>query len=346
ATFVNNTGAPIPLGVQVTRDQGTGTPFFKWIEQDNLVGGVTPQFDTASDTINPDAASAQGSFAVAAVNALDPGSNTPESFSSRGPKTRLFDTGGNRLSSPLVLQKPLGAAADGVSTSVPGFDPFFGTSASTPSAAGIAAILLGANPNASVNEIYSSMSTDGNSIDCTATAGIPDADCGYGFVLADRALAALDRNGPVITPRTVPRRPNGHHGWFRKPVRVSFSVSDPDSPIESVNGCGSATDRKQGRRTFTCSATSGGGPATRRFKVKLDSKPPSKPIVKGIRKGQTLKPSQLPAKPRCRSRDRTSGIDTCRVKGFSTSRGSHTLKAIATDKAGNRSVSRIPYRVL
>ena len=347
ATFVNNTGTAKNVYVQIERFAGSGTPLMKWIEFDNYGGGTTvPQFDTSSDAINPDAASAQGSFAVAAVSAADAGSDTPEPFSSRGLKTRLFDSAGNALASPLVLQKPLGAAADGVSTSVPGFDPFFGTSAATPSAAGIAAILLGANPNASVNEVYSSMSSDGSSIDCTATAGVPDADCGYGFILADRALAALDRNGPVITPRTVPRRPNGKHGWFRKPVQVSFSVSDPNSPIESVNGCGSATDRKQGRRTFTCSATSGGGPSTKRFQVKLDSKPPSKPTVKGIRKGQTLKPAQLPAKPKCRSKDRTSGIDTCKVQGFSTSRGNHTLKAIATDKAGNRSVSRIPYRVL
>lgn len=345
ATF-SNSGSAVNVYAQVERFAGSGTPLMKWIDFDNFGGGTTaPQFNTASDTINPDAASAQGSFAVAAVNAADPGSDTPEAFSSRGPKTRLFDTGGNRLASPLVLQKPLAAAADGVATSVPGFANFLGTSAATPSAAGIAALLLGANPNASVNEIYSVMSDAANTIDCTATAGVPDPDCGFGFILADRAIAALDKNGPNIVARTVPRRPNGKHGWFKKPVKVSFTVSDPNSPIESVSGCGSATDKKQGKRKFTCTASSGGGPTTKQLKVKLDSKPPSKPTVKGIHKGATVNGSSLPAKPKCKSKDRTSGIDSCKVKGYSRSRGSHTMKAIATDKAGNKSVSKIPYRV-
>jgi hypothetical protein len=343
ASYTNNTGVPVAVGVQIERFAGTGNPFMKWIEQDN-VGGV-PQFNTNSDAINPDAASAQGSFAVAAVNASDPGSDTAEPFSSRGLKERLFDAAGNRLAAPLFLQKPNGAAADGVSTSVPGFDPFFGTSAATPSAAGIAAILLGTNPNATVNEVYSSMSTDGNSIDCTSAAGFPDPDCGFGFILADHALAALDRNGPNIAAHTVPSRPN-RHGWFRKPVKITWSVGDPNSPIESVNGCGPATDTKQGKRTFTCAATSGGGPTVKRLTVKMDSKPPTKPTVKGIRNGQALTPGQLPARPKCRSKDRTSGIDSCKVKGFSTSRGQHRLKAVATDKAGNHSVSKISYRVL
>ena len=53
----------------------------------------SPQFPTNSNAINPDAASAAGSMAVAASNWATP--TTPEAFSSRGPSiTRLFTAAG------------------------------------------------------------------------------------------------------------------------------------------------------------------------------------------------------------------------------------------------------------
>ncbi len=273
----------------------------KWIENDNIAGTPVPQFDTASEAVNPDAASAQGSFAVAAVAAGDPGNNTPESFSSRGLPVRLFDASGVRLPAPLVLQKPQGAAADGVSTSVPGFAPFFGTSAAVPSAAGIAALLRSANPSASVSDVYGILGDPANAIDCTLAAGVPDADCGAGFLLAD---SALDQTGPLISGQTAPRRPNGRHGWFVRPVGVVFTVTERQSQLFSTSGCARQTDRRQGTRTFTCTATSGGGTGTGRVKVKLDSRPPLKPRLQGIRRGATFDPGELPARSRlkCRSR--------------------------------------------
>lgn len=344
ATFANATASPVNVGAEVTRAAGTRAPLMKWIEFDGINGTPVPQFDTASDAINPDAASAQGSFAVAAVAAGDPGNDTPESFSSRGLPTRLFDAAGTPLAAPLTLQKPQGAAADGVSTSVPGFDPFFGTSAAAPSAAGIAALLRSANPAASVSQVYATLGDPANAIDCTLTAGAPDADCGAGFLLAD---SALDQTGPVIAGRTAPRRPNGRHGWFVRPVGVIFSVTERQSQLFSTSGCVRVTDRRQGKRTFTCTATSGGGTSRGRVKVKLDSRPPVKPKLKGISRGAVFDPGGLPARGtlKCRSRDRTSGLASCRIKGYSRSPGRHTLKAIATDRAGLRSISRVPYSV-
>ena len=49
---------------------------------------------------------------------------------------------------PVVRKKPDITAADGVSTSVPGFAPFFGTSPAAPRAAAIAALVLSGNPGA------------------------------------------------------------------------------------------------------------------------------------------------------------------------------------------------------
>lgn len=339
----SNGGAAVQPCVEIRRFAGAASPHIKWIEQDNYGPTPVPEINTASDTINPDAASARGALAVAAVDQADPGLDTPEAFSSRGPKTRLFDAQGNRLAAPLVLAKPQLAAADGVATTVPGFNPFFGTSAATPSAAGIVTLLRATNPDATVNEIYRVMTNPANAIACTSAT--PAQDCGAGFLLADRAVGDLDRTGAVVTGKTTPAKPDGKGGWFTKAVKVSWTVTDPDSPVESTSNCGSTKVSKDGKRKLTCNAVSGGGPGSGTVKIKRDAKPPSKPKVKGIKKNKTYAPGQLPKKAKCKSKDKTSGLKSCKVKGFSKKPGAHKLKATATDKAGNKSKSTVKYKV-
>jgi hypothetical protein len=337
-----NAGAPVQPCVEIARFAGAGTPHIKWIEQDNYGPDPVPEINTASDTINPDAASATGALTVAAVAQDDPGLDTPETFSSRGPKTRYFDAQGNRLATPRTLAKPQLAAADKVATSVPGFNPFSGTSAATPSAAGIATLLRATNPNATVNEIYRVMSDPANAIQCaTAT---PTQDCGAGFLLADRAVNALDRTGARIDVKTKPAKPDGKGGWFTKSVKVTWTVSDPESPVESTTNCGNAKVSKDGKEKLTCSALSGGGPGSKSIKIKKDGKAPSKPKIKGIKK-KTYKAGKVPKKVKCKSKDKTSGLRSCKVMGLKQGRGKHKIKAIATDIAGNRSKSSLKYTV-
>ena len=89
---------------------------------------------------------------------------TPGNFSSTGGTVRL---------------KPDIAAADGVSTSVPGFSPFYGTSASAPNAAAIAALMLSGNPGISPAEVRSALT--GTAIDIEARGY--DRDTGFGIVM-------------------------------------------------------------------------------------------------------------------------------------------------------------------
>ncbi len=115
-----------------------------------------------------------------------------EPFSSDGPRRVFFDADGNPFtpgdfssSGGIVRDKPDIAAADGVSTATSGFDPFFGTSASAPHAAGVAALLLELDPTLSPAEIRDAM------VDTAQDIEDPGFDDLSGFGLLD-ALGAVE----------------------------------------------------------------------------------------------------------------------------------------------------------
>ncbi|MEM6455464.1 MAG: S8 family serine peptidase [Acidobacteriota bacterium] len=101
---------------------------------------------------------AEGAITIGAINvntAVDPDGVfvggvgvQVEFFSSDGPRRIFFNPDGTPVAPPTegggpsstVRQKPDFVAGNGVSTSTPGFNPFFGTSASAPHSAGIGAL--------------------------------------------------------------------------------------------------------------------------------------------------------------------------------------------------------------
>lgn len=123
-----------------------------------------------------------------------------ESFSSAGPTQILFDLAGNRLHKPEILEQPDIVAPDGTNTTFfpplplnqrdvesDGFPNFFGTSASAPHAAAVAALMLDALPDTSPSTIYSTL--ESTALDMNDPGF--DFDSGFGFVQADRAVGAL-----------------------------------------------------------------------------------------------------------------------------------------------------------
>jgi len=90
--------------------------------------------------------------------------NPPESFSSDGPRKIFYDPSGNPITPGNFLFSTNGGttlpkvdftAADGVPTGVPGFNPFYGTSAAAPHAASIAALIMSANPSLTPSQVKS-----------------------------------------------------------------------------------------------------------------------------------------------------------------------------------------------
>ncbi len=132
-----------------------------------------------------------------------------EPYSSLGGAPILFDSSGNRLSTPEIRQKPDVVAPDGVNTTFFGvtlanqgigdtssvsqcqndssFPNFFGTSAATPHVAAAAALMLQANPTVTPTQIYDALRNSAAAMG----AVVPNYESGYGFIQADAALALI-----------------------------------------------------------------------------------------------------------------------------------------------------------
>jgi len=126
-------------------------------------------------------AAAVGAQAVAAIDVADPGLDDIEAFSSRGPARLFFPSVETRA-------KPDITAVDGVSVTGNGGFPttFFGTSASAPHAAAVAALLLDVNPLLSPTDVRNTLA--GTAIDRGATG----FDLTFGAGLVDAFAAGQD----------------------------------------------------------------------------------------------------------------------------------------------------------
>jgi len=158
--------------------------------------------------------SARGAIAVGAINASEPAHDDIAYYSSWGPAEVYFPTRETRL-------KPDITGIDGVSvTGAGGFaTQFYGTSASAPHVAAVAALLRQAHPSWGPNEVFSALTTTANDY---GEAG-PDIVYGYGLAQADAAVSAMGEtfaNG-TITTRTWTK--------VKGPYRVTGAITVPSA---------------------------------------------------------------------------------------------------------------------
>jgi len=187
-------GADTTFFVAMELYAGTPPTFMKYV----LFGsGISiDTFDTASSTCfgHPNAANTIGVGAAAYFDTPAFGQSPPllESFSSIGGTPILFDVDGNPTFE--LRNKPEVVAPDGTDTTFFGFDfepdgfpNFFGTSAASPHAGGVAALLLSSMPNLTPEQVYAALQR--STIDMDAP-GL-DFNTGFGLVQADAAFDEL-----------------------------------------------------------------------------------------------------------------------------------------------------------
>lgn len=197
-------------------------------------------FNTPGVTFGHSAA--RGAFSVAAAPAneplpfdLEPGdpanprgpfpnafdsSSALERFSSDGPRRMFYEADGTPItpgnvgaSGGEVRQKPDVTAADGVRTSVGGFDPFFGTSAAAPHAAAIAGLVLSGNPGIDPAEVREALTSTAIDI------GAPGVDgrSGHGVLLADKVLEYTGASPQPLAQAAKPTVTPDGGGQFLNP---------------------------------------------------------------------------------------------------------------------------------
>ncbi len=213
---VINRGQTAAFGLRILRRSGPPPGLMKTV----LFGSSTltiNEFDTRSGASFGHNV-ARGGLGVGAADYRDTpafGQSPPliENFSSAGGTRILFDTAGNRLATFEVRAQPAITAPDGADTTFfGGSDPdgtglpnFFGTSASAPHAAGVAALITDRNPSFGPDAIYSVLKGTAVDMDEPATAGFDtgfDFGTGFGLIQADAALAEVP--APPPPPAALP----------------------------------------------------------------------------------------------------------------------------------------------
>jgi hypothetical protein len=161
-----------------------------------------------------------------------------------------------------------------------------------------------------------------------------------------------DTTAPVITKVVTPASPDGNNGWYKSPVSVDWTVSDPESAISSQNGCGDFTiNSDQLEQTYTCTATSAGGTSSDSVTLKVDVTKPTNVQFQftgdALSDGASYDFGDVPDAPTgCTADDATSGLDSCTVTGYSDAVGDQEVTATATDNAGNTATKTLSYEVV
>jgi hypothetical protein len=170
----------------------SGTPRLKLALLQNGGGVTETEYPESSggDVVGPTIFGHNGAAGAISVGAVPYNTTSaPESFSSRGPVTHYFGpVGGTKpappLGTPLVLAKPDVAATDGGANTFFGSFVsevwrFFGTSASAPHAAAVAALMLDAKPSLSSAQVRAALTASAQPVGAfgpeAVGAGLVDA---------------------------------------------------------------------------------------------------------------------------------------------------------------------------
>ncbi|MDB6011308.1 MAG: choice-of-anchor domain [Gammaproteobacteria bacterium] len=275
--------AAVNVTITIGLVNGTTVPGrVKFVLEDDGAGStINSPFNTNSPTLqgHPGAATAAAVGAAFYFKTPQCGTTpaTLESYSSLGGDPILFDTSGNRLSTPEVRQKPDFVGPDGVNntnlgatladrnrsitTGIAGcednasFPNFFGTSAAAPHAAAAAALMLQSNPTLTPTQIISAMQNSALSMS-SSSSGTYDYNDGHGFLQIDAAFAQLPAAAPTlsVSPSTITVGSSATLTWVG--INVSACMASGSwSGAQSTGGSQTVTPTAVGTDTYTLTCT-------------------------------------------------------------------------------------------
>ena len=224
-------GATIPLGARIAVVKYSGST--RALRLDTVRGQL--YINTNGNTFGHNAGI--NTITMAAVDVASAGggvftggtANPVESFSSDGPRRLFYNpvpattaiTPGNVLfntNGGTLLNKVDFTAADGVSTTVPLLNPFFGTSAAAPNAAAIAALVKSAKPTLTLSELKNALIAGSLDIGPMGNA----VTTGSGVIRADLAVKS------VLSPVSIIKSFSPSSVAVNSNSRLSISLTNPN----------------------------------------------------------------------------------------------------------------------
>ncbi|HET9699191.1 MAG TPA: S8 family serine peptidase, partial [Terriglobales bacterium] len=306
------TGTQDPLEGFNAPPAGSRLVIVKWSGADrflhlNTFRGTLSKF-TSGQTHGHSAVDSVGAYGVAATPALGPfgnsaagpypngfnSSNQTETFESDGRRRIFYDNTGTAITPGNVsstggklLNKPDITAADGVSvTGVGGFgSPFYGTSAASPHAGAIAALIKQALPGLTQTQFRNLLTSTAVDI---GPAGF-DINSGAGIIRAWNALFSGGATGTAdIEPGTINaiENPGDGDGAINTGEGASVSIQLKSVGTQAANSVvGTLTSSTPGVTIFMPNATSYGnlaavsGTGTKSFKFTVGSTVPCPAVL-------------------------------------------------------------------
>jgi hypothetical protein len=166
---------------------------------------------------------------------------------------------------------------------------------------------------------------------------------------ADQVNVTIKRDATVPTASASASPAANGNGWNNTDVTVTFGGTDSLSGVASCTTAATLSSEGAGQSASgTCTDNAGNVSALATASgINIDKTAPSVSLVGGPADGGSYYFGSVPVAPTCNASDALSGLDgSCSVSGYSAAVGTHTVTAIATDKAGNSDSASATYTVL